>query len=117
MVEQNQANSPDLVKVERRLGEKLKQMGEKLEQMGEQLKQGGVKQEQIGEKQKQMGEKQEQDQQEMKNFVRSEIVKVKAPLVPECPVCLLQLKPPKKIMQCLKVGVMSIFYIPSSNNA
>ena len=102
-------NSSDLVKVEISdlvklgLGEKLKQMGEKLEQ--------------IGEKQKQMGEKQEQEQQEMKNFFRSEIAKVKATLVPECPVCLLQLKPPKKIVQCLRVGEMSIFYIPFPNNS
>ena len=59
----------------------------------------------LGEKLKQMGEKLEQ------------MAKVKAPLVPECPVCLLQLKPPKKIVQCLKVGVMSIFYIPFPNNS
>ena len=103
MVEENQVNSSDLVEVVKSLGEKLKQMGEKLEQ--------------IGEKQKQMGEKQEQEQQEMKNCVRAEIAKVNAPLVPECPVCLLQLEPPKKIVQCLKVGVMSIFYIPFQKNS
>jgi len=74
------------------LGEKLKQMGKKLEQIGE-------KQKQIGEKQKQ---EMKQEMQEMKNFFRSEIAKVKATLVPECPVCLLQLKPPKKIVQCLR---------------
>ena len=116
-------NSSDLVKVEISdlvklgLGEKLKQMGEKLEQIGEKQKQMGEKLEQIGEKQKQMGEKQEQEQQEMKNFFRSEIAKVKATLVPECPVCLLQLKSPKKIVQCLRVGEMSIFYIPFPNNS
>jgi len=49
-----------------------------------------------------LGEKLEQQQQQMKNFVRAEIAKVKALPVPECPVCLLKLAPPKKIVQCLK---------------
>ena len=81
MVEQNQANSSDLVEVVKSLGEKLKQMGEKLEE----------------------------EQQNMKNFVRAEIAKVRASTIPECPVCLLLLKPPKKIVQCLQVGLMSVF--------
>ena len=87
MVEQNQANSSDLVEVVKSLGEKQEQMGEKLKQMGEKLEEN------------------------MKNFVRAEIAKVRASTIPECPVCLLQLKPPKKIVQCLKVGLMSVFFI------
>ena len=39
----------------------------------------------------------------MKSFVRGEIAKAKATQIPECPVCFQQLKPPKKIVQCLKV--------------
>ena len=77
VVEQNQVNSKDLVQVEERLGGKLEQMGGKLEQM----------------------------EQRMKTFVRGELAKVKATSIPECPVCFLQLKTPKKIVQCLKVGV------------
>jgi len=38
----------------------------------------------------------------MKSFVRGEIAKAKATRIPECPVCFQQLKPPKKIVQCLK---------------
>ena len=90
MVEQNQANSSDLVEVVKSLGEKQEQMGEKLKQMGEKL---------------------EEEQQNMKNFVRAEIAKVRASTIPECPVCLLLLKPPKKIVQCLQVGLMSVFFI------
>ena len=44
-------------------------------------------------------------EQRMKTFVRGEMAKVKATPIPECPVCFLQLKPPKKIVQCLKVGI------------
>ena len=40
---------------------------------------------------------------EMKN-VRAEIAKVKTSSIPECPVCFQNLGPPKKIVQCLKVG-------------
>ena len=76
-MEQNQVKSKDLVQVEERLGGKLEQMGGKLEQM----------------------------EQRMKTFVRGELAKVKATSIPECPVCFLQLKTPKKIVQCLKVGV------------
>ena len=47
----------------------------------------------------------EQMEQRMKTFVREEIAKVKETPIPECPVCFLQLKPPKKIVQCLKVGI------------
>ena len=72
-----QVNSKDLVQVEERLGEKLKKMGETLEQM----------------------------EQRMKTFVQGEIAKVKVTTIPECPICFLQLKPPEKIVQCLKVGV------------
>jgi len=52
----------------------------------------------VGGKLEELGEKLEQ----MKTFVRAEIAKVKAPPIPECPVCFLQLQPPKKIVQCLK---------------
>ena len=38
----------------------------------------------------------------MKNFVRGELAKVKATSILECPVCFMQLKPPNKIVQCLK---------------
>ena len=41
---------------------------------------------------------------EMKNVVRAEIAKVKTSSIPECPVCFQNLGPPKKIVQCLKVG-------------
>ena len=47
----------------------------------------------------------DQQQQQMKTFVRGELAKVKPTPIPECPVCFLQLKPPKKIVQCLKVRV------------
>ena len=80
VVEQNQVKSKDLVQVEERLGGKLEQMGGKLEQM----------------------------EQRMKTFVRGELAKVKATSIPECPVCFLQLKTPKKIVQCLKVGIYGI---------
>ena len=53
----------------------------------------------------QVEERLEEKLEQMKTFVRGEIAKVKATPVPECPVCFLQLKPPKKIVQCLKVGV------------
>jgi len=85
VVEKNQVDSKNLVQVEERLGGKLDQMGGKLEQMKTFV----------------LAELNQQ-QQEMKNFVRGEIAKVKATSIPECPVCFLQLKPPKKIVQCLK---------------
>jgi len=96
VVEKNQVNSKNLVKVDERLGVKLEQMGVKLEQMGGKLELMG------GKLEKNMGGKLEQMEQRMKNFVRGEIAKVKATPIPECPVCFLQLKPPKKIVQCLK---------------
>ena len=37
--------------------------------------------------------------------LRAEIAKVKTSPVPECPVCFQRLAPPKKIVQCLKVGL------------
>jgi len=78
VVEQNQVNRNDLVQVEERLGGKLDQM--KTFVLAEL----------------------NQQQQQMKDFVRGEIAKVKGTPIPECPVCFLQLKPPKKIVQCLK---------------
>ena len=84
VVEKYQINSKILVQVEDRLGVKLEQMGGKLE--------------------KNMGGKLEEMEQRMKSFVRGEIAKVKAKgPIPECPVCFQELKPPKKIVQCLKV--------------
>ena len=53
----------------------------------------------------QVEERLEEKLEQMKTFVRGEIAKVKTTPVLECPVCFLQLKPPKKIVQCLKVGV------------
>ena len=41
----------------------------------------------------------------LKDIVRAEIAKVKTPSIPECPVCFQRLAPPKKIVQCLKVGL------------
>ena len=41
----------------------------------------------------------------LKDIVRAEIAKVKTPSIPECPVRFLRLAPPKKIVQCLKVGL------------
>ena len=41
----------------------------------------------------------------LKDIVRAEIAKVKTSPVPECPVCFQRLAPPKKIVQCLKVGL------------
>ena len=53
-----------------------------------------------------MGEKLEKMEKRMRTFVQGEIAKVKAKApIPECPVCFYELKPPKKIVQCLKVGV------------
>jgi len=78
VVEKDQVNSKNLVQVEERLGGKLEQM--KTFVLAEL----------------------DQQQQQMKNFVRGEIAKVKATPIPECPVCFLQLKPPRKIVQCLK---------------
>ena len=88
-------DSKNLVQVEERLGEKLEQMGGNLEQMKTFV----------------LAEL-EQQQQQMMNFVRGEIAKVKVTPIPECPVCFLQLKPPKKIVQCLKVGVFGMDLVP-----
>ena len=41
----------------------------------------------------------------LKDIVRAEIAKVKTSPIPACPVCFLRLAPPKKIVQCLKVGL------------
>ena len=41
----------------------------------------------------------------LKDIVRAEIAKVKTSSIPECPVCFQRLAPPKKIVQCLKVGL------------
>ena len=50
-------------------------------------------------------------EQRMKTFVRGEMAKVKVTPIPECPVCFLQLKPPKKIVQCLKVGIYETNFV------
>merc|ERR1719209_1549152 len=71
MQEQNQVKSSDL---EEKLGDKLEQMKTFVQA------------------------KLDHQQQQMKDFVCAEIAKVKASPIPECPVCLLQLKPPKKIV-------------------
>ena len=42
----------------------------------------------------------ERMKQEMKRIFRA----VKTSSIPECPVCFQHLAPPKKIVQCLKVG-------------
>ena len=102
-MEQNQVKSKDLVQVEERLGGKLEQMGGKLEQMEQRMKtfvRGEL----------------DQKQQQMKTFVRGELAKVKATSIPECPVCFLQLKTPKKIVQCLKVGVFGSDFVSSINS-
>ena len=41
----------------------------------------------------------------LKDIVQAEIAKVKTSSIPECPVCFQRLAPPKKIVQCLKVGL------------
>ena len=41
----------------------------------------------------------------LKDIVRAEVAKVKTSSIPECPVCFQRLAPPKKIVQCLKVGL------------
>ena len=46
-------------------------------------------------------------QQEMKS-VRAEIARVKTSSIPGCPVCFEKLAPPKKIVQCLKVGLQFV---------
>ena len=51
-----------------------------------------------------MGGKLEQMEKRMKTFVQEEIAVGKANPIPECPVCFQELKPPTKIVQCLKVG-------------
>ena len=88
VVEKDQVNGKNLVQVEERLGGKLDQM--KTFVLAEL----------------------NQQQQQMKDFVQGELAKVKATPIPECPVCFLQLKPPKKIMQCLKVGVYGMDLAP-----
>ena len=100
VAQQNQANNKELVQVEKRLGEKLEQMGKKLEQNME----GKLKQnmgEKLGQMEKRMMEQMEK---RMKILLQGEIAKVKAKgPIPECPVCFQEFKPPKKIVQCLKV--------------
>jgi len=76
--EHNQSNSRELGQVEARLGGKLEQMKTLV-----------------------LAELDQQHQQ-MKNFVRGEIAKVKVTPIPECPVCFQHLTSPKKIVQCLK---------------
>ena len=46
-----------------------------------------------------------QNLEQMKTFMRAEIAKVKAPGVPDCPVCFEKFLPPKRIVQCLPAGV------------
>ena len=45
-----------------------------------------------------------QNLEQMKTFVRAEIAKVKAPGIPDCPVCFEKFLPPKRIVQCLTAG-------------
>ena len=93
VVQENQVNSKDLTQVEERLGRKLMLMGGQLEHnMGGKLEQ--MKTFVLAEL--------DQQQQQMKTFVQEELAKVKATSIPECPVCFMQLKPPNKIVQCLK---------------
>ena len=46
-----------------------------------------------------------QNLEQMKTFVRAEIAKVKAPGIPDCPVCFEKFLPPKRIVQCLTAVV------------
>ena len=80
MVEENQVNGSDLKQEMKNLEESLK------ENMQQEMK---------------------NMQQEMKS-VRAEIARVKTSSIPECPVCFQKLAPPKKIVQCLKVGLQFV---------
>ena len=84
MVEENQVNGSDLKQEMKNSEESLKKEMKNLE---ESLK--------------------ENMQQEMKS-VRAEIARVKTSSIPECPVCFQKLAPPKKIVQCLKVGLQFV---------
>ena len=87
VMQENQVNSKDLIQVEERLGRKLMLMGGQLEHnMGGKLEQ--MKTFVLAEL--------DQQQQQMKTFVQEELAKVKATSIPECPVCFLQLKPPRE---------------------
>ena len=100
VVHQNQANSKELVQVEKRLGEKLEQMGGKLEQnMGEKLDQmrGKLEQNMRRKLEQTMGGKLEQMEKRMKTFVQEEIAVGKANPIPECPVCFQELKPRRRL--------------------
>ena len=46
-----------------------------------------------------------QNLEQMKTFVRAEIANLKAPGIPDCPVCFEKFLPPKRIVQCLTAGV------------
>ena len=81
MMEENHGNSSDLVKVEERLKQEMKNSEERLKQ---------------------------NMQQEMKLVVRAEIAKLKTSSIPECPVCFENLAHPKKIVQCLKVALQFV---------
>jgi len=97
MVDQNNVKSSDLVKVEERLGEKVRNLEEKL---GQKMKQSEDRLAQTLEKKVRNSE--ERMEQKMKNIVCAEVAKARMPLIPECPVCLDKLAPSKKIVQCLK---------------
>ena len=79
--EDDHGNSSNLVKVEERLKQEMKNSEERLKQ---------------------------NMQQEMKLVVRAEIAKLKTSSIPECPVCFQNLAHPKKIVQCLKVTLQFV---------
>ena len=84
MVGENHGNSSNLVKVEERLKQEMKNSEARLKQNMQNM------------------------QQEMKLVVRAEIAKLKTSSIPECPVCFENLAHPKKIVQCLKVALQFV---------
>ena len=88
--------SSDLVKVEERLGEKVRKLGQKMKQSEDSLAQT---------MEKKVRDSEERMEEKIKKIVRAEVAKSRMPLFPECPVCFDKLSPPKKIVQCLKAGV------------
>ena len=91
MMEENQVNGSDLKQEMKNSEESLKKEIKNLE---ESLKEN-------------MQQEMKNMQQEMKS-VRAEIARVKTSSIPDCPVCFQKLAPPKKIVQCLKVGLQFV---------
>jgi len=85
--------SSDLVKVEERLGEKVRKLGQKMKQSEDSLAQT---------MEKKVRDSEERMEEKIKKIVRAEVAKARMPLIPECPVCFDKLSPPKKIVQCLE---------------